>query len=129
MIIALELLAFKIPALRAYFAAVLKYMYDADILSEDTIMRWSERPVKHRFSCLTEKFVGELKEVAQPMIDWLTEAPGSEEEEMDVDMDALGQESEEDNDEDEDEDDDDDDDEDEDDEDEDEDEDEDKDEE
>lgn len=88
MMIVLELLAFRVPALRAYFAAVLKFMYDADVLSEKTILRWESHTLKHRFSCLTEKFVKELKEAAEPMIVWLNEAPVSgEEEEEDEDED------------------------------------------
>lgn len=46
-------------------------MYDADILSEDVILKWSEEPLKHRFSCITEKYIIELHDAAEPMIDWL----------------------------------------------------------
>ena len=35
------------------------------------LLKWSEEPLKHRFSCLTDKFIKELHEVAEPMIDWL----------------------------------------------------------
>lgn len=34
-------------------------------------MKWNEKPLKHRFSCLTEKYIGELHEVAKPLTDWL----------------------------------------------------------
>ena len=47
-------------------------MYDADILSEDVILKWSEEPLKHRFSCLTEKYIKELHGAAEPMIEWLS---------------------------------------------------------
>ncbi|KAK8789662.1 eukaryotic translation initiation factor 5 [Blastocystis sp. subtype 4] len=79
-LIALELLTFKTPSLRAYFAAILKFMYDADILSEDVILKWSEEPLKHRFSCITEKYIIELHDAAEPMIDWLMNAEVSGEE-------------------------------------------------
>ena len=46
-------------------------MYDKDILSEKVILKWAEKPLKHRFSCLTDKFLKELSEVAQPMVEWL----------------------------------------------------------
>ena len=92
--IVLELLAFRVPALRAYFAAVLKFMYDADLLSEKTILRWEGHTLKHRFSCLTEKFVKELKEAAEPMIVWLNEAPVSGEEDEDEDEDEDEEENE-----------------------------------
>ena len=46
-------------------------MYDKDILSESVILKWAAKPLKHRFSCLTDKFLGELSEVAQPMVEWL----------------------------------------------------------
>ena len=101
MMIVLELLAFRVPALRAYFAAVLKFMYDADVLSEKTILRWESHTLKHRFSCLTEKFVKELKEAAEPMIVWLNEAPvsgeeeeGEEDEDEDEDENGEGEENE-----------------------------------
>lgn len=106
--VALELLAFRIPALRAYFAAVLKvgvfwltefqFAYDADLVSEDVLLKWSEEPLKHRFSCLTDKFIKELHEVAEPMIDWLLCVCGEgvrcrnaepSEEEMEMDMNDL----------------------------------------
>lgn len=50
-------------------------MYDKDILSEKVILKWAEKPLKHRFSCLTDKFLKELSEVAQPMVEWLKWAP------------------------------------------------------
>ena len=46
-------------------------MYDKDSLSESVILKWAAKPLKHRFSCLTDKFLGELSEVAQPMVEWL----------------------------------------------------------
>ena len=46
-------------------------MYDADILSEDTILKWYSEPMKARFSVVTDKFVAELKDVAELMIQWL----------------------------------------------------------
>lgn len=48
-----------------------QFLYDADILSEDCIMKWNDKSSKHRFSCLTDKYVGELHEVAEPFINWL----------------------------------------------------------
>ena len=39
------------------------------------ILKWAEKPLKHRFSCLTDKFLKELSEVAQPMVEWLKWAP------------------------------------------------------
>lgn len=83
-------------------------MYDKDILSEKVILKWAEKPLKHRFSCLTDKFLKELSEVAQPMVDWLkcalccgvtrrTAEPSDQEEEaVDVDNSVLeGEEKEE----------------------------------
>ena len=46
-------------------------MYDADILSENTILKWYSEPMKNRFSVVTDKFVSELKEVSELMIQWL----------------------------------------------------------
>ena len=56
MMIVLELLAFRVPALRAYFAAVLKFMYDADVLSEKTILRWAFSERRRMFSSSTRNF-------------------------------------------------------------------------
>ena len=80
-IVSVELFTFKTPSYRPYFPAILKvgkkglnknqFLYDADILNEDVILKWNEKPLKHRFSCLTEKYLGELHEVTEPLITWL----------------------------------------------------------
>ena len=70
-LVALELLAFNVAPLRAYFAALLMFLYNADILSEEVILKWAENPKKQRFSRLSSKFIGEIREVAEPMITWL----------------------------------------------------------
>ena len=62
------------------------------------LLKWSEEPLKHRFSCLTDKFIKELHEVAEPMIDWLlcvweegvrSRNAEPSEEEMEMDMNDL----------------------------------------
>ena len=62
------------------------------------LLKWSEEPLKHRFSCLTDKFIKELHEVAEPMIDWLMWVFGKgmrgrnaepSEQEMEMDMNDL----------------------------------------
>ena len=67
-------------------------------MSEDVLLKWSEEPLKHRFSCLTDKFIKELHEVAEPMIDWLMWVFGKgmrgrnaepSEQEMEMDMNDL----------------------------------------
>ena len=43
-------------------------MYDKDILSEKVILKWAEKPLKHRFSCLTDKFLIHLNAIKIPFL-------------------------------------------------------------
>ena len=32
-------------------------------MSEDVLLKWSEEPLKHRFSCLTDKFIKNIDDI------------------------------------------------------------------
>jgi translation initiation factor 5 len=57
---------------------ILKKFYDADIVEEEALLKWGEKPSKRYVDKDTSKAV---KKAATPFLDWLANA--SEEEESD----------------------------------------------
>lgn len=56
------------PALLPKLPVILKALYDLDIIDEDVILKWGERPSK-RF---VEKTLSKkIKEAAKPFLNWL----------------------------------------------------------
>ncbi|CAM9830281.1 unnamed protein product [Chrysoparadoxa australica] len=75
-----ELLCVKrAPALKAFFPVILKFLYDADMVEEETILSWAKDDGITEYTCpgVAEEDIAELKKRAQPFLTWLEEVSSS----------------------------------------------------
>ena len=76
-----RLLAVHRPNLLKHLPAILQSVYNSDIVSEECLIEWYEKPSKRYIS---EKEVAvKVRQVAKPFIDWLQQEEEDEEEEED----------------------------------------------
>lgn len=82
---ALTALAHTSPALLQRVPAVLKLLYDLDVVEEKTILEWAAKPSK---KYAPRETVADVVRRAQPFIDWLQQADeedsSSQEEDIEV---------------------------------------------
>jgi translation initiation factor 5 len=71
------------PKLEIAIPTFLKFVYDADILSEDTLLKWEDKKFKtnKKSSVYNRKNEKTFKKKAEKFLTWLKEAEADEEEE------------------------------------------------
>ncbi|XP_048483310.1 eukaryotic translation initiation factor 5 [Plutella xylostella] len=83
---ALDLMCAEQPSLMAKVPALLKLLYDADIVEEKSILEWAAKPSK---KYARKEVAAEVRAAAQPFLDWLQQAEeddSDEEDEEDIEI-------------------------------------------
>jgi translation initiation factor 5 len=83
----------RYPSLLRWFPALLKHLYDEDLVEEDHFLAWAEEGVENEYSSpsLEPATLEQLHAAAVPFLTWLREAEeddGDDDEEEDDDEDA-----------------------------------------
>jgi translation initiation factor 5 len=69
-----------LPCACAQAALVLKALYDEDIVEEELITGWYDKPAVGRSLGIEPAAAAAVREAAAPFVDWLKEAESDEEE-------------------------------------------------
>lgn len=89
----------RCPSLLPFFPAMLKHLYDEDLLEEDTIVSWHTDYNRNEFSTdvslVNDLTLESLKISADPFMRWLNEAAEEGESEGEEEEDSSGEEEEE----------------------------------